>query len=492
MNQAKNNLAALNKLVITTIVCITAAATMGNTIGVFKGEKSLPSTILFLIIGIATIANNLWAYKKDPSSERIKHHGCIGFLVMYLLTVLSTPRNIVFIYVIPLMYIYTMYYDLKLMKRFAAAFVCISVIAMVNLIVGHKLVDSNDIMNYVVQSIATIVVAITSVLTCKLTNQFNQDNVRQLTDANEKQQEILEEVLAIGGILDSRAKETYAIVSELQDSSATMTQAMDAMTMGMEKTSESIENQTYLSKEIQHSIANTSSQAMEMDQISNQSITKIEKGVSIVKELTEHTKSMNGSSMQVAAAMDDLREKTKEIDRITEVITSIAKKINILSLNASIESARAGEAGKGFAVVATEIGTLAAQTTKSIAGISSIILELQSVVENAIGSLQNLGQVHQEQNSLIHSTEEVFVRINADMGQVNQMVSSVTNMITQIYEANEKMMVNTNVLSVESLESKQNIESSTYATEKNLEQVEQAKKIADELLAAAERLQNYM
>ncbi len=53
--------------------------------------------------------------------------------------------------------------------------------------------------------------------------------------------------------------------------------------------------------------------------------------------------------------VDIINQKTKELD-------GIATKQNILSLNASIESARAGVAGAGFAVVAKQMGDLASQS----------------------------------------------------------------------------------------------------------------------------------
>lgn len=58
-------------------------------------------------------------YLRDNDSQVLKHHGFVGFFIMYVLTQFSTTRSIVFIYAIPVMYMLTVYYDVKLMKRIA-------------------------------------------------------------------------------------------------------------------------------------------------------------------------------------------------------------------------------------------------------------------------------------------------------------------------------------------------------------------------------------
>lgn len=86
------------------------------------------------------------------------------------------------------------------------------------------------------------------------------------------------------------------------------------------------------------------------------------------------------STSEVNRIIQDMNESTIKISSISEAIAEITEQTSLLSLNASIESARAGEAGKGFAVVAAEIGKLAEESKNSTEEIKSIIENIQKKI----------------------------------------------------------------------------------------------------------------
>ena len=85
-----------------------------------------------------------------------------------------------------------------------------------------------------------------------------------------------------------------------------------------------------------------------------------------------------------------LSKAAENMNSIIELIQTVANQINLLSLNATIESARAGAAGKGFAVVGSEVKNLANQVAVATDQISEEIFGMQNVSHDVVRRLQKV------------------------------------------------------------------------------------------------------
>jgi methyl-accepting chemotaxis protein len=83
-----------------------------------------------------------------------------------------------------------------------------------------------------------------------------------------------------------------------------------------------------------------------------------------------------------------LAEQSERIERVSQVIEGIAKKTNLLSLNAAIEAARAGEQGRGFAVVASEVRNLADSTSRQTSEIRQLVSAVAADLKQAQEAIQ--------------------------------------------------------------------------------------------------------
>lgn len=130
---------------------------------------------------------------------------------------------------------------------------------------------------------------------------------------------------------------------------------------------------------------------------------------------------------ETSEKMNQLNERSKEIEIIVRVISDIAEKTNLLALNASIEAARAGEYGKGFAVVAEEIRKLAENTAESTNTISVLTRNIQHDIKNSLHSTK-IG------SGLID--EGVQVSTNTT-GKIDYILKSVSKVQTEVQDVME-------------------------------------------------------
>lgn len=111
-----------------------------------------------------------------------------------------------------------------------------------------------------------------------------------------------------------------------------------------------------------------------------------------------------------------LESKTRQVNQVIEVLTSLAHRTNLLSLNASIEAARAGEAGRGFAVVAEEVRKLAESSGRSASevaeGMHEIAAETRAVADAMRDSGRMIGEGREDVNTIAASLEQIRAAVH--------------------------------------------------------------------------------
>ena len=134
---------------------------------------------------------------------------------------------------------------------------------------------------------------------------------------------------------------------------------------------------------------------------------------------------------QMEAKVLALEAKTRHVNQIAEIITDVAHRTNLLSLNASIEAARAGEAGRGFSVVADEIRKLSESAGQSAEQITTLMREIE-VDTDAVSQ-----EMHQSCRVIGEGREDVDT-LAAALDAIGRAVDEAATRVEGIFEGSDR------------------------------------------------------
>lgn len=238
----------------------------------------------------------------------------------------------------------------------------------------------------------------------------------------------------ISGRLEVQADSSDTVSREMQSAATIQSESMGELNMTVDQLSISVNEIAENATRLAGVVADTKTDSINVENKMQETVEVSEKGRKDMERVGVALEDIRTSIQNLESAVNKVGVASGEIVEIVQLIGNIAEETNLLSLNASIEAARAGEAGRGFAVVASEIGTLASNSTSSVAHISKLIEQVNVLVNDAVRQAGDSAENINESSSLIHTAIETFERIFSNIQETSDLIEHMVEKINQVDE----------------------------------------------------------
>jgi methyl-accepting chemotaxis protein len=219
---------------------------------------------------------------------------------------------------------------------------------------------------------------------------------------------------SLGKSLDVVSQNARQVAAAAAESSQAIGQIAD----GAQNQTHAISQVAVAVRQTAASVSDVSRNTEVASQRSRQSVAVLRDGLTKIEKMVE--------------VVGNIAANSEKINKITEVIESIANKTNLLSLNAAIEAARAGEHGKGFAVVADEVGKLAVNSAESSKEIAVLVQQAVLETAKAVTAVQAVSADMSQIEIGSQETDEMLRRIAAALEEQSTAVEQINANLSNV------------------------------------------------------------
>lgn len=411
-------------------------------IEIVKGLRTTGYYITFMLVcWIPFIVGLILLKIRGRAAQYYKDVVVIGYGILYVFVLFTTHSTLAFVYILPLTSMLILFKNRNFMLRCGVA-TMIGIVASIikNFLSGMS--GAADITAYEIQVASVFMCYVGYVLSINHLNFTDGAMLHQVEDNLKK----VVETIATVKTASTSVVDGVTVVRELADENKASADAVVGSMETLAQNNTVLRDKADSSMEMTHKIskqgANVAELVEKMVQLTNESMVHAKSSSEELTDVVASTNSMAELANELEGILKDFKEQFDMVKSEVGTIEGINRQTNLLALNASIEAARAGEAGKGFAVVANEIRDLSMGTQNSSSRILTALGHLENTSDNMTDSItQTLKLIHVTLDKIKQVSASVS-SISGDSTQIGNSVLVIRDSMDEVENSNKSMVDN--------------------------------------------------
>lgn len=259
---------------------------------------------------------------------------------------------------------------------------------------------------------------------------------------NEVKRSVQKDFIGFNAIVDEMYtfnKSVTEIAETMQETSDDITGVLEEVAVAATTQAEDTENSVTILNESIRNVTRISDTSQDNKDKIEAAMINLESSFHNVHQTTKEINSVMDKFKKIQMNSKELHNNAQGMTEIVSIVSSIAKQINLLALNASIEAARAGDAGKGFAVVAEEVRRLSTETNQAVEEINRDLTEFMGSIEGVVNDIDTQYNVLEtesnkltdavnnssQSNDNLKAVSDLMIRTSKELKEEADNISSI-------------------------------------------------------------------
>jgi len=245
----------------------------------------------------------------------------------------------------------------------------------------------------------------------------------------ERQRELVAQVRTDSNLANSSATETRKLIQAIIQSDETKIQEMNQAKLAL--------------RHIPNNVQKISEELLGATASANLSIEKARTGSHAAQENLTAVSQLRKQIQESVHRIGRLKERSADIGKVAKTVEDLARRTNMIALNASIQAAELGAEGRGFIIIAEEVERLASRaenTNKLISSLSKTISaeinEVENSLQTTVGEAANLSKFAIETGNSLSELERYvgqFLNLQTKLVSYSSEHSDETEKAFQIF-----------------------------------------------------------